>query len=108
MSCFARNDDADAAHFTHGAEEKASCAAMFQAALAPWESTHPLAFAEDALKQLSAELTILEQALSDANAAEGGALNRTIVRRAIVGLESRARVAAEVVSRLAKAEEARQ
>lgn len=105
MNPFAQTGDCNADHFVHGAEDKATCAAMFAAALAPWEGAHPLAFAEDALKQLSAELSVLEQALSEANAAESGALNPTIIRRAIVGLENRARVAAEVVSRLAAAEQ---
>ncbi len=100
MSCFTSTGDLHEDRFTQDHPEKATCAAMFQSMLAPWEGTAPIPFAEDALRQLSAELCILESAMSDANQAEGP-LNNTIMRRALVGLQHRARVAAEVLLRLA-------
>ncbi len=59
----------------------------------------PLAVAVDALKQLSAELSVLRAALCEGSEDEGP-LNTTIVSRTITGLEERARGAAEVAERL--------
>jgi len=80
---------------SHGEQ---TCAQLFQEVLAPWESTDPLAFPCEALKQVSAELVILRAALTADH--ESGPLDDEMVGRAIVGIENRARVAAEVAWRL--------
>jgi hypothetical protein len=81
----------------------ASCAAMFAAALAPWEGTNPLPFACEALRQVAAEIQVMQAALSDENAAIGRLTDGTI-RRVLAGIEGRARVAAEVAERLGATE----
>lgn len=66
-------------------------------ALAPWEGTASLAFAVEALTQISAELSLLQAALC------GGSeyhLDDKSVSRSIFGLARRAEVAAEMAQRL--------
>jgi hypothetical protein len=68
-------------------------------ALAPWEGTQPLAFAVEALTQLSAELTMLQAALC---ADSDGPLDDKVISRAVAGLAHRAEAAAEIAQRLTK------
>jgi hypothetical protein len=68
-------------------------------ALGPWESAEALPFAGEALRQLSAELTVLQSALCGDH---GGPLDDKLVARAISGLAHRAEAAAEMVYRLSR------
>lgn len=86
-------------HFTIDKPSEATCAALFAEALAPWEGTQPLAFATEALLQLSNDLDVLGSALSDENESMG-AMRYEIIRRTVAGLSGRARVAAEIVARI--------
>jgi hypothetical protein len=101
--CFEPQDSLEADCFTHDHPELASCAALFSAALAPYEGTNPLAFACEALRQISADLCVFEHSLSDANENGEGPLSHELVRRFIAGIEGRARVASEVARRLGEA-----
>ena len=102
-TCLASQNSLEADNFTITNPELASCAALFSAALAPWEGILPLHFACEALRQLAAELAVFEHSLSAANESNEGPLNNELVRRFIAGLEGRARVAAEVADRLEQA-----
>lgn len=95
MSCLKLTGEREHDCFVVGEESKSSCAALFAAALGPNESAHHLAC--DALLQISAELSVLEDALCKG---EGSDLNPEILGRVIRGLSERARVAAEVANRI--------
>lgn len=72
-------------------------------ALAPWEGAEPLAFAVEALDQLSAELSVLQVALCGDSE---GHLDENVIGRAVAGLAHRAEVAAEIAQRLSAAKKA--
>jgi hypothetical protein len=95
VTCCTLTGDRNHDCFAHGAEGKASCAALFSAALAHGETPHYLA--EQALRQIHAELTILSTAIADGEAA---AYNPDILSCVITGIAERARVAAEVSGRI--------
>lgn len=81
-----------------GHEHEAGIPALFAAALAPVESAESIpAFASGALSQIAAELTVLDYVRRE------GDLNEEIVNVFAYGIEERARVAAEVVIRMADA-----
>lgn len=85
-----------------GHEHKAGIPALFAAALAPVESAESIpAFASGALEQIAAELAVLDYVR------EHGDLNDEIVNRFSYAITERARVAAEVVIRMANARRSR-
>jgi len=86
--------------------EHASCSALLSAALAPWEGLNAVAFASEALRQIAADLSVLEHSLSEENENGEGPLSNSIVRRFLAGIEYRARAAAEFARRLDEGEAA--
>jgi hypothetical protein len=88
--------------FTYDAPEQASLASLFAAALAPGEfAPAPLAFASEALLQISADMVALETALFTDGSQ--GPINPLLAHRVFNGISSRARVASEVLDRMVAA-----
>lgn len=94
--CFKLTGDRDRDNFVLGHENGATCAALFSAALGPWESPQHLAI--DALRQLSAELSVFSSAFNDDH--DAGDLDNDEIRRVLAGMSNRAKVAAEVEERI--------